>query len=134
MLLERYSIATILCLRVESTCRDPNDGELCLNKVKPEESLLEICSDSEMQLNWSSSIYAHRYVSSWLNTPIASYLVYDSIVIETTYCYLATYNKLSYGCMFKLMISWLLSMYICKCIALLLETWNYVRTDTNIKK
>ena len=26
-------------------------------------------------------------------------------VLETTHCYLATYNKLSYGCMLKLMIS-----------------------------
>ena len=90
MFLERYSIATILCLRVECTSCVPNDGELCLNRVKPEESLLEVCSDSEMQIDHQIWIFihAHRYVSSWLNTQLASYLVYDSIVIETTHCYL----------------------------------------------
>ncbi|CAH7689126.1 hypothetical protein PPACK8108_LOCUS24198, partial [Phakopsora pachyrhizi] len=28
---------------------DPKDGELCLNKVKPEDTLVEACSGSEVQ-------------------------------------------------------------------------------------
>ena len=68
MFLERYSIATILCLRVECTSCDPNDGELCPNRVKPEESLLEVCSNSEMQIDhqiWIS-IYVTRFAKRGL--------------------------------------------------------------------
>ena len=30
---------------------DPKDGELCLGKFKPEETLVEDCSDSDVQID-----------------------------------------------------------------------------------
>ena len=33
------------------TCWDPKDGELCLNRVKPEETLVEARSDSDVQID-----------------------------------------------------------------------------------
>ena len=30
--------------------QDPKDGELYLNKVKPEETLVEACSDTDVQI------------------------------------------------------------------------------------
>ena len=36
---------------VEHVCWDPKDGELCLNRVKPEETLVEAHSDSDVQIN-----------------------------------------------------------------------------------
>lgn len=29
----------------------PKDGELCLGKTKPEETLVEVCSDSDVQID-----------------------------------------------------------------------------------
>ena len=34
----------------ERTCWDPKDGELCLSRVKPEETLVEARSDSDVQI------------------------------------------------------------------------------------
>jgi len=34
---------------VEHTCWDPKDGELCLHRVKPEETLGEVCSGYDEQ-------------------------------------------------------------------------------------
>lgn len=31
--------------------RNPKDGELCLGKTKPEETLVEVCSDSDVQID-----------------------------------------------------------------------------------
>ena len=31
--------------------RDPKDGELCLSRVKPEETLVEARSDSDVQID-----------------------------------------------------------------------------------
>ena len=36
---------------LEQTCWDPKDGELCLNRVKPEETLVEARSDSDVQID-----------------------------------------------------------------------------------
>ena len=36
---------------VERVCWDPKDDELCLNRVKPEETLVEAHSDSDMQID-----------------------------------------------------------------------------------
>ena len=36
---------------VEHICWDLKDGELCLNRVKPEETLVEARSDSDMQID-----------------------------------------------------------------------------------
>ena len=36
---------------VEHVCWDLKDGELCLNRAKPEETLVEACNDSDMQIN-----------------------------------------------------------------------------------
>ena len=35
---------------VEHTCRDPKDGELCLGRVKPEETLVEARSETDVQI------------------------------------------------------------------------------------
>jgi hypothetical protein len=35
----------------EHSCWDPKDGELCLNRVKPEETLVEARSDSDVQID-----------------------------------------------------------------------------------
>ena len=34
----------------EHTCWDPKDGELCLNRVKPGETLVEARSDTDVQI------------------------------------------------------------------------------------
>ncbi len=39
-----------LC-QVEHVGCDPKDGELCLGKVKPVETLVEACSDSDVQID-----------------------------------------------------------------------------------
>jgi hypothetical protein len=36
---------------VEQVCWDPKDGELCLSRVKPEETLVEARSDSDVQID-----------------------------------------------------------------------------------
>ena len=42
----------IFCERFENehTCWDPKDGELCLSRVKPEETLVEARSDTDVQI------------------------------------------------------------------------------------
>ena len=35
----------------ERTCWDPKDGELCLSRLKPEETLVEDRSDSDVQID-----------------------------------------------------------------------------------
>jgi len=37
-------------LAFECTSLDPKDCELCLHKVKPGESLVEACSDTDVQI------------------------------------------------------------------------------------
>ncbi|CAN6973440.1 unnamed protein product [Brassica rapa subsp. trilocularis] len=36
--------------RCENACRDPKDGELCLSRAKPEETLVEARSDTDVQI------------------------------------------------------------------------------------
>ena len=36
---------------LEHICWDPKDGELCLNRAKPEETLVEARSDSDVQID-----------------------------------------------------------------------------------
>ncbi len=36
---------------VEHICCDPKDGELCLHRAKPEETLVEARSDSDVQID-----------------------------------------------------------------------------------
>ena len=38
-------------LELEQSCWDPKDGELCLNRAKPEETLVEARSDSDVQID-----------------------------------------------------------------------------------
>ncbi|GAA4706269.1 hypothetical protein GCM10025781_26790 [Kocuria gwangalliensis] len=35
----------------ERSCGDPKDGELCLNRAKPEETLVEARSGSDVQID-----------------------------------------------------------------------------------
>ena len=35
----------------EHTCWDPKDGELCLSRTKPGETLVEVRSDSNVQID-----------------------------------------------------------------------------------
>ena len=37
--------------QVERTCWDPKDGELCLSRTKPEETLVEVRSGSDVQID-----------------------------------------------------------------------------------
>ena len=34
----------------EHICRDPKDGELCLSRMKPGETLVEVRSDTDVQI------------------------------------------------------------------------------------
>jgi hypothetical protein len=36
---------------LERTRWYPKDGELCVGKTKPEETLVEVCSDSDVQID-----------------------------------------------------------------------------------
>ena len=36
---------------LERTRRDPKDGDLCLSRTKPEETLVEVRSDSDVQID-----------------------------------------------------------------------------------
>jgi hypothetical protein len=51
------SLAVPVCVEVivltqpELTCWDPKDGELCLNRAKPEETLVEARSRSDVQID-----------------------------------------------------------------------------------
>jgi hypothetical protein len=36
---------------LEHTCWDPKDGELCLDRMKPEETLVEVRSRSDVQID-----------------------------------------------------------------------------------
>ena len=38
----------------EHTCWDPKDGELCLSRRKPGETLVEVRSDSDVQIDRST--------------------------------------------------------------------------------
>ncbi|CAN6972986.1 unnamed protein product, partial [Brassica rapa subsp. trilocularis] len=49
--------------RCEHACRDPKDGELCLSGAKPEETLVEARSDTDVQivrLTWASGTQLGR--------------------------------------------------------------------------
>ena len=46
----KASAAPTLC-EVEHAGCDPKDGELCPGKVKPVETLVEACSDSDVQID-----------------------------------------------------------------------------------
>ena len=48
--LERY-VARLAGRSKEMPDWDPKDGELCLGKLKPEETLVEDCSDSDVQID-----------------------------------------------------------------------------------
>jgi hypothetical protein len=39
------------CVAFECMDRYPKDGELCLGRVKSEETLMEACSDSDVQID-----------------------------------------------------------------------------------
>ncbi|KAK7375269.1 hypothetical protein VNO78_35648 [Psophocarpus tetragonolobus] len=39
-----------MCASQRHTCRDPKDGELCLSGAKPEETLVEARSDTDVQI------------------------------------------------------------------------------------
>ena len=48
--LDRY-VARLAGRSREMPDWDPKDGELCLGKLKPEETLVEDCSDSDVQID-----------------------------------------------------------------------------------
>ena len=51
-LTEQIRPTMIFCERFECehTCWDPKDGELCLSRAKPEETLVEARSDTDVQI------------------------------------------------------------------------------------
>ncbi len=44
-------LATASRFEWEHLCRDPKDGELCLNRAKPGETRVEARSDSDVQID-----------------------------------------------------------------------------------
>ncbi|KAI3749376.1 hypothetical protein L2E82_19986 [Cichorium intybus] len=49
----KHRLMSLTCVRVngcEHACRDPKDGELCLSGAKPEETLVEACNDTDVQI------------------------------------------------------------------------------------
>ena len=40
----------IAIAEIECACLDPKGGELCLNKMKPGETQVEVCSDADVQI------------------------------------------------------------------------------------
>ncbi|KAF1855135.1 hypothetical protein Lal_00046605 [Lupinus albus] len=48
----KHGPRSLTCVRVsgQHTCRDPKDGELCLSGAKPEETLVEARSDTDVQI------------------------------------------------------------------------------------
>ncbi|WZZ36173.1 hypothetical protein YC2023_019574 [Brassica napus] len=56
-LLETRTKESKMWFKSEHACRDPKDGELCLSGAKPEETLVEARSDTDVQivrLTWPS--------------------------------------------------------------------------------
>lgn len=52
-----------LWVESECACLDPKGGELCLNKMKPGETQVEVCSDADVQIArmiWVSERKTHR--------------------------------------------------------------------------
>lgn len=50
-------------VEIECACLDPKGGELCLNKMKPGETQVEVCSDADVQIArmiWVSERKTHR--------------------------------------------------------------------------
>ena len=50
-------------VELECACLDPKGGELCLNKMKPGETPVEVCSDADVQIArmiWVSERKTHR--------------------------------------------------------------------------
>ena len=49
----QHSPALIACnvANTEQSCWDPKDGELCLSRTKPEETLVEVRSGSDVQID-----------------------------------------------------------------------------------
>jgi hypothetical protein len=41
----------VRAVETERTCWDPKDGELCLSRMKPEETLVEVRSGSDVQID-----------------------------------------------------------------------------------
>ncbi|KAH9521019.1 hypothetical protein DERF_004696 [Dermatophagoides farinae] len=65
----------------------PKDGELCLGKTKPEETLVEVCSDSDVQIDrqtWDS----RRFLTQ--SHPVK--LMIRGLGVETTSTYSQTLN------------------------------------------
>lgn len=53
----------IAIAEIECACLDPKGGELCLNKMKPGETQVEVCSDADVQIArmiWVSERKTHR--------------------------------------------------------------------------
>lgn len=46
-----YSASHVSLAEFERTRWYPKDGELCLGQMKPEETLVEVCSDSDVQID-----------------------------------------------------------------------------------
>ncbi|CAG8814962.1 9201_t:CDS:2, partial [Cetraspora pellucida] len=54
-------------IELKHTCWDPKDGELCLNRVKPEETLVEARSGSDVQID--RQIWFYEKLTGYLIEP-----------------------------------------------------------------
>ena len=52
----RFTSATAVEAQIECTGWDPKDGELCEARLKPEETLVEDCSGSNVQIDRRSFV------------------------------------------------------------------------------
>ncbi|KAI8535646.1 hypothetical protein RHMOL_Rhmol10G0190100 [Rhododendron molle] len=46
----KHRVRSLTWFECEHACQDPKDGELCLSGAKPEETLGEACSDTDVQI------------------------------------------------------------------------------------
>ena len=44
----------------EHICQDPKDGELCVSRVKPEETLVEARRDSDVQIDLKTCVQGRK--------------------------------------------------------------------------
>ena len=52
----RHNSASAVVAQIERTSWDPKDGELCVARSKPEETLVEDCSGSNVQIDRRSCV------------------------------------------------------------------------------
>ncbi|KAL3693125.1 hypothetical protein R1sor_006776 [Riccia sorocarpa] len=73
----------IFCERFEyeHACWDPKDGELCLSRAKPEETLVEARSDTDVQIVRQTREGAEVVAKPWARAQVKRPPVYILMVV-----------------------------------------------------